>query len=572
MGSSSSSKGRIAVVGAGPGRNGDHARRPSQRVRRRSLRDDPEIRPAGNILNLWPPPHEGARAARRGHRRPRRPHRLASSATSAASVRVAVKLPRGRAASYGGGFIGLLRPELYERMLAAIPRGRDPVRPAGRAHRAGRPRRHAALRRRQHRRARRAGRRRRHRLPRAPHAVGRCAQARAPAAHLRRVHLRRGRPAPTRDMCILTHSRTMQGSWTSIRHKGRDGYQWWVLDAPPTPTPRRRLTCTAPRTELAAGFPAPLPGLIAATEPENVQRWVLRDRKPLKQWSQGPGHAGRRRRPPHLALRRLRRRHVDRGRLLPRPPAARVDLTDHAAVARRAAGLRGPAQAAHRPQVSRWPGCSARSSTTRRAAATGPRLRLRPHAVPAEGGRGGDTGPDHVPAGRDRQSGREARLQSLRVGQADRGTAGMTPQALRCPIDQDFEPLSPAFLSDPYAVMSDRPRVFYAPSIDYYVVTRYADIEAVFLHPRDFSAAARAAAARRARPRGAARSCSRAATGRSRRWSASTRPSTRACAARRRGRSRRGGSTRWSHGSARPSTSCSTRSTIRSAVRPRRRR
>ena len=33
---------------------------------------------------------------------------------------------------------------------------------------------------------------------------------------------------------------------------------------------------------------------------------------------QGPGDARRRRRPPHLPLRRLRRRHVDRGRLLPR--------------------------------------------------------------------------------------------------------------------------------------------------------------------------------------------------------------------------------------------------------------
>jgi 2-polyprenyl-6-methoxyphenol hydroxylase-like FAD-dependent oxidoreductase len=38
---------------------------------------------------------------------------------------------------------------------------------------------------------------------------------------------------------------------------------------------------------LAAGFPAPLPGLIAATDPGDVQRWVLRDRPALKQWSKG---------------------------------------------------------------------------------------------------------------------------------------------------------------------------------------------------------------------------------------------------------------------------------------------
>jgi 2-polyprenyl-6-methoxyphenol hydroxylase-like FAD-dependent oxidoreductase len=46
---------------------------------------------------------------------------------------------------------------------------------------------------------------------------------------------------------------------------------------------------------MARGFPAPLPELIAATDPANVQRWVLRDRKPLKQWSKGRaaivGHA-----------------------------------------------------------------------------------------------------------------------------------------------------------------------------------------------------------------------------------------------------------------------------------------
>ena len=53
-----------------------------------------------------------------------------------------------------------------------------------------------------------------------------------------------------------------------------------------------------------------------------------------------------------------------------------------------------------------------------------------------------------------------------------------------CPVHADFDPLSPAFLADPFAVLASLPRetpVFYAPSIDYYVVTRYADIEAVFL-------------------------------------------------------------------------------------------
>ena len=62
----------------------------------------------------------------------------------------------------------------------------------------------------------------------------------------------------------------------------------------------------------------------------------------------------------------------------------------------------------------------------------------------------------------------------------------------RCPVDTDFDPLSPTFLADPFAVLNSLPcetPVFYAPSIDYYVVTRYADIEAVFLDHETYSAA-----------------------------------------------------------------------------------
>jgi len=64
-----------------------------------------------------------------------------------------------------------------------------------------------------------------------------------------------------------------------------------------------------------------------------------------------------------------------------------------------------------------------------------------------------------------------------------------------CPVDQSFDPLSAGFLGDPFAVMhtmlaADRPSVFFAPSIGYYVVTRYKDIEEVFRDPRTYSAAA----------------------------------------------------------------------------------
>jgi cytochrome P450 len=69
-----------------------------------------------------------------------------------------------------------------------------------------------------------------------------------------------------------------------------------------------------------------------------------------------------------------------------------------------------------------------------------------------------------------------------------------TPDAAPgCPVRDGFDPLSEHYLADPYAVLAGLPTagepVFYAPSIGYYVVTRYAEIEQVFRDPRTYSAA-----------------------------------------------------------------------------------
>ena len=66
--------------------------------------------------------------------------------------------------------------------------------------------------------------------------------------------------------------------------------------------------------------------------------------------------------------------------------------------------------------------------------------------------------------------------------------------AMGCPVVAEFDPLSAEYLADPFAVMRSlglrgRP-VFYAPAIDYYVITRYRDIEAIFSDPESYSAAA----------------------------------------------------------------------------------
>ena len=63
-----------------------------------------------------------------------------------------------------------------------------------------------------------------------------------------------------------------------------------------------------------------------------------------------------------------------------------------------------------------------------------------------------------------------------------------------CPVEPGFDPLSPEFLADPFAVMASLPLaerpVFYAPKIGYYVIARYRDIEAIFSDHESYSAAA----------------------------------------------------------------------------------
>src|ERR1700733_8729839 len=55
-----------------------------------------------------------------------------------------------------------------------------------------------------------------------------------------------------------------------------------------------------------------------------------------------------------------------------------------------------------------------------------------------------------------------------------------------CPVNESFDPLSADFLAD--LPRSEQP-IFFAPSIGYYILTRYADIEQVFLDPATYSAA-----------------------------------------------------------------------------------
>src|SRR3954470_21165657 len=264
--------GRVAVLGAGPAGmaaalgalKAGHDVVVYERYR--------EARPAGNILNLWPPPVKALRALGVDTEDLGAPTDTEFRNVQG-KVRVRVKQDEDVRKAYGGGFIGLLRPELYERMLAAIPDGVirfnqqvDRIEQDERAvtlHFAdGTTAEHDVL----------IG------ADGIDSLVRRTLWGDEPKRE-HRLHIFGGFPfaeveGTTPNTCILTHSRTTQGSWTSIRNHGRDGHQWWVLTAtdPDAPPPA---DLKAAATELAAGFPAPLPGLIAATDPGNVQRWVV---------------------------------------------------------------------------------------------------------------------------------------------------------------------------------------------------------------------------------------------------------------------------------------------------------
>lgn len=245
-----------------------------------------EARPAGNVLNLWPPPLKALGLIGVDTTDLGAPcESQFRSSTGRVRARVKASPEVEKIYGKGGGFIGLLRPELYERMLAALPPG--VLRTDQDVERIEQDERGVTL----------------HFADGSTYEADVLVGADGINSLVRRtlwgdtpirehrLHAIAGFTfdhdvAGEKGVSVIAHSRRVQGSYTSIRYKGRDGWQWWVLEAvdPEAPAPADLL---GRARELASEFPAPLPGLIEHTDPDNVQRWVLRDRRYLDQWSQG---------------------------------------------------------------------------------------------------------------------------------------------------------------------------------------------------------------------------------------------------------------------------------------------
>src|SRR3954463_2155829 len=225
-----------------------------------------EVTAAGNILNLWPPPQKvlgligvdtqdlGAPAN-------------ASFRRADGKVRATVRLPEAVKAEYGGGFIGLLRWGLYKRMLDALPEG---------ALRLG----HEVTALKDH------GDRVTLRFAaQDPVEADVVVGADGLKSFVRRslwgdqpirqqkLHLVGGYlflDGPPPNDTVIMHDRTTQGSYSAIRHEGKWGYEWWVLEAFDPGKPFEEDLHEFALTR-ARRFADPLPSLVEQSPREHLQ-------------------------------------------------------------------------------------------------------------------------------------------------------------------------------------------------------------------------------------------------------------------------------------------------------------
>lgn len=92
---------------------------------------------------------------------------------------------------------------------------------------------------------------------------------------------------PERKKIVISHDHAYQMGYAPLRFNGKDCFEWWFVEKcaegqvePSDPAAYVR--------ERIGHFSAPAPQILAATDADhNLFRWVVKYRDPLKQWSKG---------------------------------------------------------------------------------------------------------------------------------------------------------------------------------------------------------------------------------------------------------------------------------------------
>ncbi|MFF2486201.1 FAD-dependent oxidoreductase [Microbacterium sp. NPDC058062] len=276
--------GRVAVIGAGPGGMATALALRQKGFDVSLYERYQHTRPIGSILNLWPPPLkaldiigvdiDGLGAACNSEFRRIDGRR-----------RAIVHIPPSVKEEWGGGFLGCLRSDLYQRMFDALPDGiyhpnklltglSDRRSDVSLSFEGGDEEIFDFV-------------------------VG----ADGIRSEVRRVlwgdeplrehnlHVIGGYVFGTREkddeLAVISHDRTLQASWTPIQYGDKIGHEWWVLEAwtPGTRTPRPLKAYV--ESKIRDNWDPKMVAMISRTPEENISEWEIRDRPPLAKWSKG---------------------------------------------------------------------------------------------------------------------------------------------------------------------------------------------------------------------------------------------------------------------------------------------